>query len=148
MNGLDIPPVWLLGFILVAWLIAYFTPGLTLELPWQGIVALVLLAIGLILTGLAVFEMMRARTTLIPRRNPSALVTSGIFRLSRNPIYLGDAFMLASAVIWFQAVPGLLLIPGFGWLIRRRFIDGEEAGLRKEFGDEFERWQKNTRRWL
>jgi protein-S-isoprenylcysteine O-methyltransferase Ste14 len=148
MNSLDLPPNWLLGFIVVAWLISYFAPGMTLQLPWQGIVALVLLAIGLILTGLAVFEMTRAKTAAIPRRNASALVTTGIFRLSRNPIYLGDAFMLASAVIWFQAGPGLLLIPVFVWLIRRRFIDGEESGLCKEFGEDFERWQKKTRRWL
>lgn len=148
MNRFDLPPVWLLGFVMVAWLIAYFIPGMVLDFPGQGVVARVLLVVGLILAGLAIVEMFRARTTVIPRGTPSVLVTSGIFRLSRNPIYLGDLLILTSAVIWFQTSLGLLLIPMFVWLITRRFIDGEEAGLHHKFGDEFERWQKKTRRWI
>ncbi len=148
MNGIDLPPIWLAGFILLAWVISYFAPGMTLDFPWQGVIALLLLVIGLVLTGLAVFEMMRAKTTVIPRRDPNALVTSGIFRLTRNPIYLGDALMLTGAVVWLQTGPGIVLIPAFVWLIRRRFIDGEEAGLQAKFGDDFDQWKARTRRWI
>jgi protein-S-isoprenylcysteine O-methyltransferase Ste14 len=148
MNGLDLPPIWLAGFIALAWMISYLVPGMTLDIPWQGVIALLLLAVGLVLTGLAVFEMMRAKTTVIPRRDASALVTSGIFRFTRNPIYLGDAFMLTGAVVWLQAGPGIVLIPAFVWLIRRRFIDGEEAGLQAKYGEVFDQWKAKTRRWI
>ncbi len=57
--------------------------------------AALLFVAGLLLTVLAMTEMARAKTTIIPRKDPNALVTSGIFRFTRNPIYLGDLFFLA-----------------------------------------------------
>lgn len=148
MKNLDFPPVWLAVFVVLVWGLTVVVPVLIFSWPGQDKIALVLLCIGLILTAMAVFEMFRARTTIIPRRDPNALVTSGIFRFSRNPIYLGDAFMLAASALWFQIWPALLLVPLFTGLIQRRFVNGEEAVLKEEFGEEFEQWQQRTRRWI
>ena len=79
--------------------------------------------------GLGAFELVRHHTTFIPRRMPSAFVRQGIFRLSRNPIYLGDALVLAGAILHWDVLPALVLVPAFWRLITRRFIVGEEAGL-------------------
>jgi len=148
MKKLDYPPIWLAACLALVWALGQLFPGLAFSFPGQGVIAVVLLVDGLVAMGLAVFEMTRAKTTVIPRQEPSALVTSGIFRLSRNPIYLGDLVVLAAAVVWWAPILGLPLLYIFPKIIVARFINGEEATLRAQFGDEFAQWSKNTRRWL
>jgi protein-S-isoprenylcysteine O-methyltransferase Ste14 len=89
-----------------------------------------------------------ARTTVIPRRDPSALVTGGVFGWSRNPIYLADAIVLTGAVLWLDAVLALPLVAVFVWLIQTRFIRDEEARLTLAFGPEFDLWAARVRRWV
>jgi protein-S-isoprenylcysteine O-methyltransferase Ste14 len=148
MKWLDLPPVWLAASIAIAWAMAGATPGLTVLFPGQRALAVLLALAGLLLMVLAVWTMVRARTTFVPRRDPAALVTSGVFRLSRNPIYLADILMLLAAILWWGAVIALPLVPLLAWIIRRRFIDGEERRVRAGFGQEYEAWAAKTRRWL
>ena len=110
--------------------------------------AVVLLVVGLALLALAMRQMSAAGTTLIPHRQPSALVTGGVFRYSRNPIYLADLLFLTGAILWWGAVLALPLIPAFIWVINRRFILPEEARLRAGFAEDFSKWCERTRRWL
>jgi protein-S-isoprenylcysteine O-methyltransferase Ste14 len=79
---------------------------------------------------------------------PDALVTTGVFARTRNPIYLGDAAILAGLVLFWQAWPSLVLVPLFVWLITDRFIRPEEERLHARFGVRFEQWAQRTRRWL
>ncbi|MFC2968625.1 methyltransferase family protein [Acidimangrovimonas pyrenivorans] len=147
MDRIEIPPLWLLLFLALAWGIGQWLP-----LPLFGVAGRwlggALVAAGVALMGLAAAQMVLLRTTFIPRRDPSALVTGGIFRLSRNPIYLGDALVLTGAILWWDAPAALPLVPIFMALIQHRFIRGEEARLRAHFGDAFEAWAARTRRWL
>ena len=83
----------------------------------------------------------------MPRETPVAMIDSGIYRLSRNPIYLADTLFLAGAALWWDAA-SLLLVPLFVMIITRRFILGEESGLRAVFGATFDRYAAQTRRWL
>jgi protein-S-isoprenylcysteine O-methyltransferase Ste14 len=144
---LDWPPVWLVGFLVLV-------RGLAWALPWRLFGALGhglgagLVGTGLALMGLAAAQMGVARTTVIPRGQPRALVTGGVFRISRNPIYLGDALVLTGAILWWDVAPALLLVPVFMAIIRARFILGEEAGLKARFGPDFAAWSARTRRWL
>jgi protein-S-isoprenylcysteine O-methyltransferase Ste14 len=123
-----------------------------LPLPVFGVAgdvggALVVLT-GLAFMALAVWEMGRLRTTIIPRRKAQALVTSGVFRLSRNPIYLGDALVLMGACLILDSLLGILLLPLFVWVINIRFIEGEEVHLQQAFGADFAAWSGQVRRWL
>jgi len=93
-------------------------------------------------------EMRKRRTTPIPHREPSALVTSGVFALSRNPIYLGDVFVLTGAVLWWGVWPALILVPIFMWVLTIRFIRPEEERLIRGFGEDYAVWSRKTRRWL
>ncbi len=147
MKNLDYPPVWLALFLFIAWVMARFFTQTVFLLPLRGWIALVFLLAGLILMALAVFEMMRAKTTIIPRHDPNALVTSGIFKRTRNPIYLGDLLVLAAGIIWWGSISSILLLWIFPMLINRRFIDGEEAKMREYFGKSFDDWADKTKRW-
>ena len=104
--------------------------------------------LGLGLMALAILQMARHRTTVIPRRNPSALVSTGVFALSRNPIYLGDALILSGAVLWWDVLIAVPLVASFVWLIQTRYIRDEEARLTLAFGPEFDLWASRTRRWF
>jgi protein-S-isoprenylcysteine O-methyltransferase Ste14 len=146
LRDIDIPPSWLALHLAAAWGLSLISPSL-----FGGVgrfVGALLVALGLGLMALAVLQMARQRTTVIPRRNPTALVRNGVFALSRNPIYLGDALILAGAVLWWDAMLAVPLVASFAWLIQTRFIRDEEVRLTLAFGPEFDLWASRTRRWL
>lgn len=148
LKWIDIPPAWLAACLAATWgvdrLFPWFSTGLA-WLEWLG-AALALAGIGAMALG--AFELVRHHTTFIPRRMPTAFVRQGIYRFSRNPIYLGDALVLAGAAFWWDVLPALILVPGFAALINQRFIAGEEAGLLARFGAEAEAWFARVRRWI
>jgi protein-S-isoprenylcysteine O-methyltransferase Ste14 len=76
------------------------------------------------------------------------LVTTGIFSRSRNPIYLGDALVLAGLALRWEAPIALVLVPLFMGTITQRFIVPEENRLRVKFRADFARYCQKTRRWL
>jgi len=148
VKGLDLPPVWLAGFIALAWAQAqYFPMGLGFGGAWADFLGGLLVGAGLILMALAFAEFRKHRTTVIPHRLPSSLIQSGIFSRTRNPIYLGDALVLAGLILRFDAVLALPLIPVFVWVIERRFILSEEARMRREFRLVFAKYEQKVRRW-
>ncbi len=112
------------------------------------ITGLGLIAVGLWMTALAAIQFARHRTSIIPGRQPDAMITAGLYRLTRNPIYLADALILTGACLWLGAISGLLLVPGFIWLIQNRFIRPEEQRLQAAFGPAFDRYRARVRRWL
>jgi protein-S-isoprenylcysteine O-methyltransferase Ste14 len=146
LKEIDIPPSWLILHILGVWALSYLSPAFFGAAgDWAG---KVLIALGILIMGGAILQMARHRTTVIPRRNPSALVTDGLFGLSRNPIYLADALILLGVVLWLDAAWALPLVASFVWLIETRFIRDEEARLTAGFGPEFDLWAARTRRWI
>lgn len=145
---IDLPPLWLALTLAVAWAVGRAIPEPDFGGAWAGWTGTLFIAAGLLLMAAAAATMIAARTTVIPHRDPAALVTGGVFRLSRNPIYLGDALLLAGFILRWDAVLALLLVPVFIWLIDTRFIRAEEARLRSAFGEAYEDWAAVTRRWL
>ncbi|QIE42184.1 methyltransferase family protein [Meridianimarinicoccus aquatilis] len=147
---IDLPPVWLCLFLVLTWLQATRLPfGGDLGAGALGdLIGGLLVGGGLVLMVLAFVEMRRAKTTVIPHMTPHALVTTGIFRRTRNPIYLGDALILTGLAFRWDAWPSLVLVPLFVWVITDRFILSEEARLQEQFGASFERYTEETRRWV
>jgi protein-S-isoprenylcysteine O-methyltransferase Ste14 len=146
LRDIDIPPSWLALHLAVAW-------GLSLVSPavfggWGAGLGKMLVVLGGLLMAAAVVQMTLRRTTVIPRRDPSHLVTGGVFAWSRNPIYLGDALILLGAILWLDAILALPLVASFVWLIQTRFIRDEETRLTLAFGPEFDLWAARTRRWF
>ena len=145
---LDWPPVWLLAFMAAAWGQAQvwnpmdYTSG-TATLVGRGVIIF-----GIIMLGVSIRMFRRHKTSVVPKRTPDNIITSGPYKYSRNPIYVADAVVLLGYILTIGSVISFILIPAFGWVIRKRFIDGEEAGLRTEFGQEYEDYCQQTRRWL
>ena len=143
MRLIDLPPLWLLAFLVPTW-------AVPVSLPWGGAFwpGVFLLVVAAALTVAALVEFARARTTVIPHQVPNALLTGGVFRWTRNPIYLADLLVLLGlSLIWGQLV-GLLLLPVLWVVLERRFILPEEARLRAAFPEAFEDYAKTTRRWI
>lgn len=152
LREIDIPPLWLGVAIALAWgldrLGTAFDWGLASGWPWLAPLGYGLVALGLLAMGLAVIEFLRNNTTFIPRRVPTAFLQNGIYRISRNPIYLGDALVLGGLILAWDVLPALVLVPAFMYLITKRYIQGEEAGLEARFGSAFTDWKQHVRRWI
>lgn len=145
---LDLPPVWLIAMAAIAFGLDRWSPGLGFGWNWSFWLGNGLFGAGIGVMALAVWEFLRARTTLVPRQTPSAFLQSGIYRLTRNPIYLGDALVLGGLILRWDVLPALILVPVFMRIITNRFIIGEEEGLTAMFGDAFQNWAATVRRWL
>ena len=142
-----LPPFWLALSIAAVWGLDRLIPFSFFGFGGQVVGAgMVVLGLGLMLG--AALQMWRHRTTFIPGRDPAHLVTTGFFRFSRNPIYLGDAFVLSGIVLWLDVPLGFLLVIGFMTLIQYRFILAEEARLNRLFPGDYRRWAAKTGRWI
>lgn len=142
---LDYPPVWTALFAVVIWLIGRFLPsgaGLLVAVGWL----IVLASVALMIWAAVYFK--RAATSINPHGQPTALITGGPFRWSRNPIYLADVLLLIGLCLAFRALPALLLIPIFIAILKRRFIIPEEARLTAAFPVDFAAYAKRVHRWL
>ena len=141
---LNLPPVWLVGFIALAWAIAQPWAPLGAVFGWLGW--------GLVGAAVAVFvwaatEFRRAGTTIVPGEAPSALVETGPYRYSRNPIYLADLVVLAGVALIFRSPLGLLLIFPFQQVLLRLFILREEAVLEHDLGQPYRDFKARVPRW-
>lgn len=144
----DIPPIWLVAALGLVWAQAKLLPELTLpfQLSQFAGALLVTLGVALILWAVAAFRVYK--TSVVPHRVPEVIITTGPFRRSRNPIYLGDVMVLVGATLWLGAWPSLLLIPLFMYILTRRFIAPEEARMKQSFGPDFTAFAQKTPRWL
>ena len=142
------PPVWLLlGLIAVfalneTWPLLRFT-----SLAWQVVGAVVIL-MGLLLLVAANGLFVRAGTEVIPFRPVSSLVTGGVYRLSRNPMYLGMALVLLGCALTVGALSALAIPPVFAVIVQIRFIHHEERMLQGLFPEEYPAYCARVRRWL
>ncbi len=142
---LDLPPVWLAGFAATGWALGRLWP---LALPGGEWLGGALVVAGLVLMSVAAAQMLAHHTTFVPRRDPSALVTGGVYAFSRNPIYLADAVVLLGLLISWHALWAAPLVPAFMAFIAWRFIRDEEARIAANFGDAWRAYAARTRRWL
>ncbi len=149
LRTIDIPPVWLLAALALAWVQSTrWTYGMSFGPVWADLLGGLLVGGGVVLTALAVMEMRRHQTTIHPHHDSDRLVQSGIYKRSRNPIYLADVMILAGFILYWDAVLALPLVPVFLWILEKRFVVPEENRLRKTFRMDFARYCEKVRRWV
>lgn len=149
--ALRIPPLavtFLAG--LAAWLIAHAVPAMRVDTAALPMIAAALALLGSGCTVLGVISFRRARTTVNPM-NPdatTALVMSGIYRFTRNPMYLGFLLMLVGELTWLGSPLAATTAPAFVIYLNRFQIAPEECALNAQFGPEFIAYTARVPRWL
>ena len=142
------PPIWLVIGLVVIFTLNEFLPlaRFTGSLGWYLGGFAILIGLVLLVHAGGMFKV--AETDLIPFQNVTALVTTGVYRVTRNPMYLGMTLVLLGTAITVGAFSALFVPALFMAIIEFRFIRPEEAMLRELFGDEYETYCRNVRRWL
>ena len=144
------PPAVALVTALLMWLASRFSPVLAFVFPVANLLAVGLAAIGLTVAISGVVTFRLARTTLNPTKPEasSSLVSWGIYRITRNPMYLGLLLELTAWAIFLSNWIAFLFLPVFVIYINRFQILPEERALTSLFAREFVDYQSRVRRWL
>lgn len=144
------PPLVATACALLMWGIAQYSPILALAAPLRWGVALLVLLTGAAFCVAGVWSFRQAHTTVNPLKPESAstLVRTGVYRYSRNPMYVGFALLLLAWACYLAAPWALLGVLAFALYIHRFQIAPEERALAQIFGDEFQRYSAQVRRWL
>lgn len=148
---LKIPPLLLALAIAGAMWVASRLP-FPLDVPEPvricGAVTLLLAGGAVALSGTRAFRQVRTTVSPLVPEKASALVRTGIYGVSRNPMYLGMLLVLAGWSVFLASAPALLGLPGFVLYIERFQIEPEERMLEKLFGEDYCEYQSKVRRWL
>jgi protein-S-isoprenylcysteine O-methyltransferase Ste14 len=146
------PPLALVGLLAaLMWLCARAVPQAALPLPWHSPVCAAIAVAGLVLCALGILPFRRAGTTVDPTRpeRASQLVTTGIYSMTRNPMYLGMLLLIVAWGTWLANAVGLILGPlAFVLYIDRVQIPREERALAAAFGADYAGYASRVRRWL
>jgi protein-S-isoprenylcysteine O-methyltransferase Ste14 len=144
------PPLVTLIFAGACYLLAKYLPVGEFEFFGREILMYSMMGIGLIIMLIALFQFFKKKTTTNPM-NPekaSSLVISGIFRYTRNPMYLGMLLFLIAFALKLGNAFNTVIVAGFVYYMNHFQIRGEEEALNKLFGKEYKIYTKATRRWF
>ena len=148
MNNKIPPPIVTLICALIIYFSSLFFSSYTF--PLFNALSILSLGSGLLLIFLAVNSFKKSQTTINPLQPDlaSSLVTDGVFKYSRNPMYLGMLFILIFISLRFNLIGGSLVALGFVIYITKYQIVPEEIAMVKLFNDKFIAYKSRVRRWL
>ena len=121
-----------------------------IQIPFQTLISIFILSIGILVLLNPVLKFKKSKTTINPIKfkKVNKLVTSGIYKYSRNPMYLGLLMIVISSSIFYLNIYSILT-PLFFYLWINRFqIKREEVFLTEKFGEDYLSYKKKTRRWI
>lgn len=132
------------------WAVADAGPQFALALQVKHAMVALLIAAGVAFDLLGLIAFRKSRTTINPLRpeRTSALVTGGIYRITRNPMYVGMALLLLAWAIYLSALLPFVGVPVFMLYITCFQIKPEERVLERLFGEEFLNYAARVRRWM
>jgi protein-S-isoprenylcysteine O-methyltransferase Ste14 len=148
---LKVPPVALaLIFAAAMWVVSVYTPSLTMAIPWRSVLAVAVAAAGVAFALAAVRAFRRANTSVNPTKPEatSTVVASGVYGVSRNPMYVGLLLVLTGWAIFLCHELTLLFLPAFVAYMNRFQIAPEERALSARFGSAYATYKRSVRRWL
>lgn len=143
-----LPPHVLLAAICVSYALDRYLPVAQLWGSPCGTIGGIIVVLALAVNIFCALHFRWRETTVIPFQESSQLVTDGLFRWSRNPIYVSMVVVLVGFAIGWGSLSPWLVPPLFAWIIDRKFIQHEEAMLHDKFGGEYEEYCERVRRWL
>ena len=138
---------YILGFILLQIVLHYLFPIGIIYFPYTSI-GVLFIVMGFLPNLLVGIKFRKLKTALWPYEKPSKLITTGFFRISRNPNYLGMIVMLIGVAVLLGSLTPFIVPIVFFILINKFNIRTEEEILKKKFGKKYIDYQKRVRRWL
>lgn len=145
------PPVIFIAAASLAAILAWFTalPFVPVTLIWPArILAIVLLGVGLLIALAAEIQFKNAGTAVRPDKPTSTIVTTGVYRWSRNPMYLGMSLCMAALALGLNSIWFLVMLVGAVFAVTKLAIEREEAYLERKFGERYTSYKSTVRRWL
>ena len=143
-----LPPIWLLVAVVLGLGLHFIFPIIQIvPMPWRFL-GLVPLVLGIAISSIAEGVFTRVGTTIHPFKEPKKMVTDGLFRYSRNPMYLGFVLILVGVAILLGSLAPFGIIPFFVWLLTARFIRVEEKFMNAQFGQDWLEYKSKVRRWM
>jgi len=143
-----LPPTYFYLSLIVMIALHFLFPVLKIiPSPWNAI-GVIFLVVGIVLSLMADHIFHQVGTTIKPYIKSTSLVTESVFRLSRNPMYLGFTLILAGAAFLLGSLTPFLVIPFFMVLVEKIFIATEEKMLTANFGQTYLNYIERVRRWI
>ena len=149
--NLKIPPLAQAAIaIFLIWLFDRYAPLYDIDFNYQNLIARALIGIGAIVAVAGIFAFRKLKTTVDPRYPEKAknLVIIGIYKYSRNPMYLGILLILTGIAVYSGALSNILVLFLFVAFINKYQIIPEETALQDKFGESYSRYTRTVRRWL
>jgi len=143
-----LPPVWLLACLLASMALDYLLPIVAFHNLPLRIAGVTLILFGIAMSATAAGAFRKAGTPVIPFERSTALLVTGWYRYTRNPMYLGMVLSLLGTGLSLGSVGALLPLPAFVVIIESLFIRGEERFLEELFGQRYLDYRARVRRWL
>ena len=143
-----LPPTYLLVAIVLMLALHFLLPVYKIvPTPWN-LLGILPLACGIALNLIADKAFHQVQTTVKPFEESTALITTGVFRITRNPMYLGYLLILLGVALIVRSVIPYAVILVFAVLMDRVFIRVEEQMLEKQFGQDWLEYAQEVRRWV
>jgi protein-S-isoprenylcysteine O-methyltransferase Ste14 len=143
-----LPPAWLFAAILLMAVLHLLLPlSAIVPFPWN-LAGLAPLAAGIILNLLADAALKRGNTTVKPFEESATLVTTGVYGLSRHPMYLGMLLILLGLAIFAGSLAPFAIVVLFGIFMERLFIRNEERMLARQFGNAWQAYRGKVNKWV
>ena len=142
------PPIFTLIFAALIYFSSEWSPSIVFR--GQNLISLFLMMLGFLVLLIAISAFIKLKTTINPLKPEAAtsLITTGIFKLSRNPMYLGMLLLIISLWIKTGAVLGFILVAGFIAYLNYFQIFPEEQAMKGLFSDKYKTYCQQVRRWL
>jgi protein-S-isoprenylcysteine O-methyltransferase Ste14 len=144
------PPLIYLSGLVIGLILNYFFPAAIFFLPRQAemIIGIILVVLAGFIVLAAFRQFLRAKTNIEPWKPTTAIISSGVFRFSRNPVYLAMTLLYLGVALLLDMLWVLLLIAPVLFLIYVGVILREEIYLERKFGAEYLNYKKKVRRWF
>lgn len=144
------PPIVALVFAVAMWGLSFLPPVIAIDSSVRNFLIILFIVLAIIFDLAALFYFLKAKTTINPLqpKKASKLVINGIYRISRNPMYVGLTFLLMAWGVFISSPWAIIGIIFFVMYITIYQIKPEEYALKKTFGVEFDTYKKQVRMWL
>jgi protein-S-isoprenylcysteine O-methyltransferase Ste14 len=148
-SGVAFPPPFLYAIPLAAGLLLHWAHPIRLMARGAAVpLGVLLVAISLAVLASAMISFRRARTSPLPIKPTTAIVETGPYRFTRNPMYLGLAALYLGVTLWVDSLWPILFLPVALFTIQRFVIAREERYLEAKFGDPYRYYKERVRRWI